>query len=134
VEFRILGPLEVLDGDRPVHLPRGRGRALLALLVLRAGEVVSTDQLIDWLWGERPPPTAITALHGFVSTLRKRLEPTRGAGEAPAVLATRPPGYVLAIDRGEVDAHRFRRLLEEATDAPALVHNQATSCGMDRCS
>jgi hypothetical protein len=55
VEFRILGPLEVLDGDRPVHLPRGRGRALLALLVLRAGEVVSTDQLIDWLWGERPP-------------------------------------------------------------------------------
>ena len=127
MEFRILGPLEVLDGDRPVPLPRGRGRALLALLVLRAGEVVSTDQLIDWLWGERPPPTAITALHGFVSTLRKRLEPARGAGEAPAVLETRPPGYVLAIDRGEVDAHRFRRLLEEAADAPALREGSKAS-------
>ena len=92
MEFRILGPLEVLDGDRPVRLPRGRGRALLALLILRAGEVVSTDQLIDSLWGERPPPTAITALHGFVSTLRKRLEPARGSGEAPAVLETRTPG------------------------------------------
>jgi DNA-binding SARP family transcriptional activator/class 3 adenylate cyclase/tetratricopeptide (TPR) repeat protein len=119
VEFRILGPLEVLDGDRPVPLPRGRGRALLALLVLRADEVVSTDRLIDWLWGETPPPTAITALHGLVSTLRKRLEPARGAGEAPAIIETRPPGYVLAIDRGEVDAHRFRRLLEEVAGAPA---------------
>jgi len=119
VEFRILGPMEVLDGDRPVHLPRGRGRALLALLVLRAGEVVSTDQLIDWLWGEVPPPTAITALHGLISTLRKRLEPARSSSEAPAVLETRPPGYVLAIDRGEVDAYRFRRLLEEAAAAPA---------------
>src|SRR5215218_10699419 len=111
--------MEVLDGDRPVHLPRGRGRALLALLVLRAGEVVSTDQLIDWLWGEVPPPTAITALHGLISTLRKRLEPARSSSEAPAVLETHPPGYVLAIDRGEVDAYRFRRLLEEAAAAPA---------------
>jgi DNA-binding SARP family transcriptional activator len=119
VEFRVLGQLEVLDGDQRVPLPRGRGRALLALLVLRAGEVVSTDRLIDWLWGETPPPTAITALHGLVSTLRKRLEPARGASEAPAVLETRPPGYVLAIDRGEVDAHRFRRLLEGVAGAPA---------------
>jgi DNA-binding SARP family transcriptional activator/tetratricopeptide (TPR) repeat protein len=119
VEFRILGPMEVLDGDRYVPLPRGRGRALLALLVLRAGEVVSTDRLIDWLWGETPPPTARTALQGFVSTLRKRMEPARSAGEAPAVLKTRPPGYVLAVDRGQVDAHRFRRLLEEAAGAPA---------------
>ena len=119
MEFRILGPMEVLDGDRSVPLPRGRGRALLALLILRAGEVVSTERLIDWLWGEKPPPTARTALHGFVSTLRKRLELARGAGEAHAVLETRAPGYVLAIDRDKVDAHRFRRLLEEAADAPA---------------
>jgi DNA-binding SARP family transcriptional activator len=89
-------------------------------LILRADEVVSTDRLIDWLWGETPPPTAITALHGLVSSLRKRLEPARGAGEAPAIIETRPPGYVLAIDRGEVDAHRFRHLLEEvAAGAPA---------------
>jgi DNA-binding SARP family transcriptional activator/class 3 adenylate cyclase/tetratricopeptide (TPR) repeat protein len=119
VEFRILGPMEVLDEDRSVPLPRGRGRVLLAILVLRAGEVVSTDRLIYWLWGETPPPTAITALHGHVSTLRKRLKPPRSTGKAPTVLKTRPPGYVLAIDRGAVDAHRFRRLLEEVADAPA---------------
>jgi hypothetical protein len=54
VEFRILGPLEVLDDGRPVALPGGRGRALLALLILHAGEVVSADRLIDELWGESP--------------------------------------------------------------------------------
>jgi DNA-binding SARP family transcriptional activator len=136
VEFRILGPLEVLDGDRPVPLPRGRGRTLLALLVLRADEVVSTDRLIDWLWGETPPPTAITALHGLVSSLRKRLEPARGVGEAPAIIETRPPGYVLAIDRGEVDAHRFRRLLEEVAgaSAPERAAKLRTALGLWRGS
>ena len=58
VEFRILGSMEVLDGGRRVDLPAGRGRALLALLVLHAGEVVSAERLIDELWGENPPPTA----------------------------------------------------------------------------
>ncbi|MPZ14912.1 MAG: AAA family ATPase [Chloroflexi bacterium] len=120
MEFRVLGPLEVVDGDRQVVLPTGRGRALLALLILRAGEVVSTDRLVDLLWGETPPPTVTTALQGLVSTLRKRLEPARAAGDAPTVLETRPPGYVLAIDRGQVDAHRFRCLLAEAAEAPAL--------------
>jgi DNA-binding SARP family transcriptional activator len=77
VEFRILGPLEVLDEDRTVLLPRGRGRALLAVLVMHVGEVVSTDRLIDELWGQTPPPTATKALHGLISGLRRRLEPVR---------------------------------------------------------
>jgi DNA-binding SARP family transcriptional activator/class 3 adenylate cyclase len=119
VEFRILGPLEVLDDDGPVALPGGRGRALLALLILHAGEVVSADRLIDELWGESPPPTATTALQGLVSTLRKRLEPARVGGEAGAVLRTVPPGYVLATDPTRVDANLFRRLLEEASGAAA---------------
>jgi DNA-binding SARP family transcriptional activator len=119
VEFRILGPLEVLDDGRPVALPGGRGRALLALLVLHAGEVLSADRLIDELWGENPPPTATTALQGLVSTLRKRLEPARAGGEARAVLRTVPPGYVLTIDPARVDSNRFRRLLEEARGAAA---------------
>lgn len=119
MEFRILGPLEVDDGDRPVPLPSGRGRALLALLVLHAGEVVSAERLVDDLWGETPPPTAPTALQGLVSALRKRLEPSRRPGEVPGVLGTRPPGYVLAIDPDDVDANRFRRLLEEAGGLPA---------------
>jgi DNA-binding SARP family transcriptional activator len=119
VEFRILGPLEVLDDGRPVALPGGRGRALLALLILHAGEVVSADRLIDELWGESPPPTATTALQGLVSTLRKRLAPARAGGEAGAVLRTVPPGYVLATDPTGVDANLFRRLVEEASGAAA---------------
>jgi len=114
VEFRILGPLEALDGDQRVPLPGGRGRALLALLILNVGKVVSTERLIDDLWGETVPPTVQTALHGLVSDLRKRLEPTRTKGEAPAVLRTAPPGYLLAVEPTCVDANRFRRLLEEA--------------------
>ncbi|MCA1736856.1 MAG: helix-turn-helix domain-containing protein, partial [Actinobacteria bacterium] len=94
MEFGILGPLDVVGGTRIISLPRGRGRALLALLILNAGRVVSTDRLVDELWGQQPPATAATALQGLVSKLRKRLEPT----QTPTVLITREPGYVLAVD------------------------------------
>ena len=117
MEFRILGPLEVLKDRQPVSLPKGRGRSLLAFLLLRAGEVVSTDLLIDELWGETPPPTARTALQGLVSKLRTRLEPDRATSKAPTVLETHLPGYRLAIDPGQVDANRFKHLLVEAREA-----------------
>lgn len=118
MEYCVLGPLEVINCGRAVVLPRGRGRALLAILVLHAGEVVSADRLIDELWGETPPPTVGTALHNLVSALRKRLEPARATGELPTVLQTCPPGYRLVIDRGEVDANRFRLLVEQAAGLP----------------
>ena len=118
MQFRILGSLEVRDDDRLVPLPAGRARALLALLILRAGEVVSADRLVDDLWGETPPPTAGKALQGLVSALRKRLEPARTAREAPTILRTVAPGYVLTVEPDCVDAHRFRRLVAEASDAP----------------
>ena len=120
-EVRILGRLEVVDGDRQVALPRGHARVLLGLLALRAGEVVSSERLIDQLWGPMPPPTADKALHGLVSILRKRLEPDRDRGAPAKVLQTRPPGYVLTIDRHQVDAHRFRSLVEEAAGAPVAT-------------
>lgn len=119
MEFRILGPSEVLDGERRLALPRGRGRALLALLTLHASEVVSTERIIDELWGESPPPTVNKALQGLVSNLRKRLGPPRAAGEAPAILRTVPPGYMLDVEPTSVDAHRFRRLVAEASGVPA---------------
>lgn len=117
MEFRILGPTEVMEDGRPVPLPRGRGRLLLGVLLLKAGEVVSTDRLIDELWGEMPPPTVDTALQGLVSKLRRLLEPGRVTGEAPRILLTRPPGYLLAVEPGQIDANRFRRLIAEAEDA-----------------
>src|SRR5438094_2847093 len=114
VEFRILGSMEVLDEGRRVGLPVGRGRALLALLVLYAGEVVAADRLIDELWGERSPPTANTVIQGLISKLRKLLEPRRAKGGPSGIIQTVGRGYRLAVPPGAVDANRFKRLLDEA--------------------
>jgi class 3 adenylate cyclase len=110
LEVRLLGPLEAGVEGRPVELPRKKQRELLALLALRAGEVVSIDRLVDELWGEAPPKAAVGSLQNIVSELRKVLP--------PQVLVTRAPGYLLDIEREAVDAHRFERLAREAHDAP----------------
>src|SRR5947207_14733962 len=96
MEFRILGPVEVVDDGRSVALGPSKQRALLADLLVQLNEVVSRDRLIEDLWGERPPGTAATALHGYVSQLRKVLEPRNGGGER-RLLLTRPSGYLLAV-------------------------------------
>lgn len=110
LEFRILGPLEVVGEDGRVELGGQMQRALLGSLVVRAGQVVSTDRLIDELWGERPPKTVTTSLQNMVSQLRKLI----GAD----VLVTRPPGYLLQIEPQQVDAIRFERAVNEARSAP----------------
>ena len=73
MEYRILGPFEVRAGGQLVELGGAKPRALLAILLLHRNEVVSADRLIDELWGESPPTTAIRTLHGYVSRLRKAL-------------------------------------------------------------
>ncbi len=90
MEFRILGPLEVWDRGCEVSLAGRKPRALLALLLLHPNEVVSTDRLIDELWGEDSPERAAAALRVNVSRLRKAL--------ARDVLATRSPGYVIRVE------------------------------------
>ncbi|MEX0698846.1 MAG: BTAD domain-containing putative transcriptional regulator [Acidimicrobiia bacterium] len=114
MEFRILGPLAVVGENGPLLLPHGRSRSLLALLTIQPGRVIPTDRLIDQLWGSSPPATATTKLYGLVSTLRRVLKPDRSAGEKPEFIETQAPGYVLAVDPDQVDAHRFRRLVGEA--------------------
>ncbi len=118
VEFRILGPVEVRDGGRVLDIPAGRARSLLALLVLRAGEPIPAERLIDELWGERPPATASTALQGFVSRLRKVLEPGRDPGEEATLLQTVGTGYRLAAAADQVDANVFARMVTEAAQLP----------------
>jgi DNA-binding SARP family transcriptional activator len=105
VEVKLLGPLEVTISGRPVELRRKKQRALLALLALRAAEVVSTDRLVDQLWGETPPKAAVGSLQNLVSELRKLI--------GPELLVTRAPGYVLEVDRQRVDAHRFERAVRD---------------------
>src|SRR5947208_1096361 len=76
LEIRLLGPVEVAIGERVLALRRRKQRALVALLALNANRVVSTDRLLDGLWGESPPPTASVALYGLISGVRKLLEPS----------------------------------------------------------
>jgi DNA-binding SARP family transcriptional activator len=113
VQFRILGPLEVWDGQRLVELGRPRQRALLAVLLVHANQVVALDRLIEELWGEQPPPQATASLQAYVSNLRRALEPGRPARTPPRVLVTQPPGYRLVVPPGDLDAARFVALAEQ---------------------
>jgi DNA-binding SARP family transcriptional activator len=110
LEFRILGPLEVADDGEPLQLSGQKQRALLALLLLDVNRVVSTDRIVDALWGEAPPRTAATSLQNFVSQLRKLL--------GSDVLVTKPPGYQLRIAPEQLDLERFTRLVEESRGEP----------------
>jgi DNA-binding SARP family transcriptional activator/WD40 repeat protein len=111
VEIRILGPLAVVRDGEPLALGAVQQRASLAVLVLRRGEVVSTDRLVDELWGERAPATAAKTVQVYVSHLRKAL----GAG----VIVTQGRGYRLAVAPGQVDAVRFEALGAEGRRALA---------------
>ena len=107
VEFRVLGPLEVVDRGRRLAVGTAKQQALLAVLVLHANEVVSRERLVDELWGERPPVTAAKAVQVYVSQLRKALAANGSA------IATRGDGYVLEVPPECVDATRFERLVAE---------------------
>ena len=107
-EFRILGPFEARENGRALAIGAGKQRALLALLLLDAGDVVSTDRLIDALWGERPPASALNSVHIYVSQLRKVL------GEG--CLITSGHGYLLALEPEQVDLGRFERMLGEGRE------------------
>jgi DNA-binding SARP family transcriptional activator len=110
VEFRILGPLEILDGDRLLVLKGSRVRALLVLLLTSANEVVSADRLVDELWGARPPRSAANALQYHVSRLRRALS-------REDVIVTREPGYLIRVEPDQLDLLRFERLVADARDA-----------------
>ena len=106
LSFGLLGTLEVERDSRTVEISGQKLRAVLAILALNAGRVVSTDRLVDLLWGEEPPRTAVTSLQNFISQLRKAL----GA----EVVVTKAPGYLLDVTPEQVDLTRFERLVAEA--------------------
>src|SRR3954451_13903472 len=104
--FRILGPLEVLDDDRKIELGGARQRAVLAILLLHWGETVSVDRIVDLLWGERPPATAVKTVQVYVSHLRRAL--------VEQVVASSRGGYALGADSERIDAMPLERLVDEA--------------------
>ena len=118
VNFNILGPFDIRDSEgRVIGLPGGRVRSLLAFLLIQRGELVSVDRIVDALWGEHAPGTAAKAVQGYVSHLRRVLEPDRQSGDADGLIVTRPPGYALRQDEVTVDATRFARLAGDARRA-----------------
>jgi predicted ATPase/DNA-binding SARP family transcriptional activator len=106
-----LGPLEVRSDSTLLALGGPRQRAVLARLLVDVGRVVSTDALLDAVWSERPPPTAIKTLQKYIAELRKVL--------GPGVLRTEGRGYLVDVGADQVDAGRFERLVEEAGQAAA---------------
>jgi DNA-binding SARP family transcriptional activator len=106
LEFAILGPLEARADSVPIPLGGPKQRALLAMLLLEAGRVVSLDRLIEALWEEDPPATAVASLQNFVAQLRKAL--------GPDVIETRPPGYLVRLGPEQLDLARVRSLVDAA--------------------
>ncbi|MFC5833996.1 AfsR/SARP family transcriptional regulator [Nonomuraea insulae] len=103
MEFRLLGPVEVWDGEQRVPLGGPKPRALLASLLLSPGRVVSVDRLVDLIWGDRAPSTARELVQTYVSSLRRRLR--------PEVITTRPPGYLLHFEGERFDLHLFEQFV-----------------------
>src|SRR5215211_7328637 len=109
MDFRLLGPLEVDNGEAPVGLGGANQRALLALLLLNANHTVASDRLIDELWGERVPESARKMVQISVHQLRKLLP--------QGVLRTQASGYSIEIAPDELDLARFERLAREGRQA-----------------
>lgn len=114
LEFRLLGPVEAWHGDRALRLGGPKPRALLAVLLLRAGQVVPADTLVDVIWGDEPPDTARALVQTYVSALRRALPP-----EAAEAIETRPPGYVLRPGVGRVDLAEFEARTADGRRASA---------------
>ena len=112
VEFRILGPLEAVADGRSLPLGGAKQRAVLALLLLEAGRVVSTDRLTEAVWSGAPPRTGTASLQNFVASLRKVL--------GPETIEWRPPGYVMRVEAGQLDLANVRRLVDEARASDPL--------------
>ncbi|WP_331969907.1 AfsR/SARP family transcriptional regulator [Actinophytocola sp.] len=127
--FCILGPVDVEGPDGPVRIPPGRQQVILAFLLLEANQVVSIDNLVDALWDENPPNTARTQVQISVSRLRKNLA---GAGVSVAI-ETKPPGYVLRVSGGNLDAHVFTTTVAEAR-AIAMEGRTAEAANMLRAA
>lgn len=112
MEIRVLGEVDARIDDQPVDLGHPRQRCVLAVLAVEVGRVVPVGQLIDRVWGDRPPEGARNSLYSYLTRLRRAL----GRGD-DAVIARRAGGYVLTVDPSAVDLHRFRELLARARDA-----------------
>ncbi|MFT4087020.1 MAG: BTAD domain-containing putative transcriptional regulator [Gordonia sp. (in: high G+C Gram-positive bacteria)] len=131
VEIRVLGPLAVLVDGVPADGVGGpKPRALLSRLIVAAGETVPADRLVDDVWGAEPPRSVSSTLHGYISTLRRAVEPGHGSGE-PSVLVRRGNGYALLLDDDALDADRFLTLARRGREQLAAGDTAAALATLD---
>jgi len=126
MEFRVLGPVEVWHAGRPLKLGPAKQLVVMAKLLQHANRVVSASQLIEALWGEASPETAPAIVQTYVYRLRRALRPAGGE-----ILLTRPPGYLVSVEEGQLDLDRFESLVAAATGATAGGDHQ-TAAGLLR--
>ena len=117
MEVRILGPLEVWAAGRPLPLGGTKQRAVLAMLVLHANQVVSIDYLVDGLWDQAPPDSATNAVQVYISRLRKLMHADPAEDPAAFVVVRRKPGYLLELNADELDLARYEWLTHQGTQA-----------------
>lgn len=114
VEIKVLGPLELLAGGASIVPSASKPCQIVAMLALQAGHVVTTDELIDEIWDQRPPRSAAATVQTYIMHLRRRLQRVldgqAGVSSAKNVLITHRSGYLLAIEPDDVDAVRYDRL------------------------
>jgi predicted ATPase/DNA-binding SARP family transcriptional activator len=127
MEFRILGPVEVWEGGRSLPLGGAKQRALLAILITQANQVVAADRLIALIWPGEPPDTAAHSLQVYVSELRKVLEPKHRAGTPYAVLMSQAPGYLIRVEGDGLDLNRFQRMVDKARQSMSNGAPEAAS-------
>jgi DNA-binding SARP family transcriptional activator len=129
MRYEILGPLRLIDGDHCISLSAQKMEVLLAALIVRSDQVVSIDQLIEEIWGEKPPRQPTAAVHVYISHLRKFLN-TSDRTENPIV--TRPPGYLLRIEPDQLDLQIFQESVRQGHEcARARRHEQAVEFFQD---
>lgn len=121
LRFEVLGPLRAWRGDEEVPLGSAKQRAVAGLLLLNTGRPVGREEIIDFLWGERPPATAVNTVQTYIKRLRQLMEPERVARRPSAVLRSEAGGYRLDLGEDAVDLLRFRALVSEARARPPAV-------------
>jgi DNA-binding SARP family transcriptional activator/Tfp pilus assembly protein PilF len=131
LRIQLLGSVRAWRGEQELELGGPRRLAVLGMLAMRANQAVSRSELIDGLWGEDPPASAVNSVHGHVAGLRRALEPRRAHRAPGQVLLASGPGYLLRLEPGQLDAEALGRHLAQAQRSPAAGDLAATARSLD---
>jgi DNA-binding SARP family transcriptional activator len=131
-DYKVLGTLELMAGQRVCTPTSAKVRSVLALLVLSANRVVAMDSLIDEIWGDEPPASAVTTIQTYIYHLRKLFERENLSPDGRDLLVTKAPGYVLRVAPGQVDSEVFEQLTTQGQQLLAEAHPEQAAVMLRR--